>query len=184
MLNYEFPPVGVVPDISWFRNTFHRREGEKVGENVKTVGKTVGEKGVEKGVEKVGENVKTVGENVGEKGVEKVGENVSENEKTVGKTVGKISDLIREKPYITRKELSNATGLSVVFYRTPQKTPLTKLEQQIYDQVNKDNRISRARIAENLKISPDTVKEYIEKLKNKGWIKRHGPAKGGHWEVL
>ena len=28
------------------------------------------------------------------------------------------------------------------------------------------------------------VKEYLEKLKKKGFLKRIGPAKGGHWEVI
>lgn len=63
--------------------------------------------------------------------------------KTVGKTVGMILDFIREKPAITREEISIQTGLSV-----------------------------------------RGVEWNLKKLKKDGLLKRVGPAKGGHWEVL
>ena len=38
-------------------------------------------------------------------------------------------------------------------------------------------------IAENIGISKRKVLDNINKLKNRGLIKRIGPAKGGHWEI-
>jgi ATP-dependent DNA helicase RecG len=35
-----------------------------------------------------------------------------------------------------------------------------------------------------LNIKPDTVKEYINRLKEKNILKRIGPDRGGHWEIL
>ncbi len=35
-----------------------------------------------------------------------------------------------------------------------------------------------------LDISADTVKEYINKLRKKGIVRRVGPDRGGYWEVL
>ncbi|OGJ50701.1 ATP-dependent DNA helicase [Candidatus Peregrinibacteria bacterium RIFOXYB2_FULL_32_7] len=71
--------------------------------------------------------------------------------------------------------------------KTPQKTPqikLTDLEQTIVDELKSNPTLSRVELAKNLKLSPETVKEYLEKLKTKGAIRRIGPDKGGHWEVL
>jgi len=68
--------------------------------------------------------------------------------------------------------------------KTPQKTILTALELKIFNKIKENPSISRKQIAIELKISPYTVKEYLEKLKKKEVIKRVGPAKGGYWEVL
>ena len=47
-----------------------------------------------------------------------------------------------------------------------------------------DEKITKNRITEILNISNTAVDKNIFKLKNLGLIKRVGPAKGGHWEVL
>jgi len=70
--------------------------------------------------------------------------------------------------------------------KTPQKTPqiiLTGLETKILNEIINNPHTSRREIAEILKLSQDTVKEYLERLKKKEIIKRVGPAKGGYWEV-
>ena len=43
--------------------------------------------------------------------------------------------------------------------------------------------ISKKEISEKIGISTTAVDKNIAKLKEKGIIKRIGPAKGGHWEV-
>ena len=50
--------------------------------------------------------------------------------------------------------------------------------------MEEDVSISRREIAKKLRISEDTVKEYIEKLKEKGLLRRVGPDKGGQWRLL
>jgi len=70
---------------------------------------------------------------------------------------------------------------------TPQVTPqvlLTELEEKVLNEIRNDNRISRRLIAENLNIKPDTVKEYLNKLKKKGVLKRVGNTSKGYWEVI
>ena len=94
------------------------------------------------------------------------------------------------------------SGFVVVFHRmemvgekvtetTPLITPLitpqinlTPLENNVFNEVIKNPAITRRQIAGNLGISPDTVKEYMEKLKKKGLLRRIGAARGGHWEVV
>ena len=86
------------------------------------------------------------------------------------------------------------TGFLVIFYRreettqaTPQATPqveLTALEKTILDLLKENLRISRSEISKALKISEDTVKEYLEKLKSKGAIRRIGKTSAGYWEII
>ena len=47
-----------------------------------------------------------------------------------------------------------------------------------------DNFITIPRIAESLGISTTAVEKNLSKLKQKGVLRRIGPAKGGHWEVI
>jgi len=43
--------------------------------------------------------------------------------------------------------------------------------------------VTIAQIASSLKIATTTVENNLEKLKNKGLLRRIGPDKGGYWEV-
>jgi len=65
-------------------------------------------------------------------------------EKTTQNTTQKIIEIIREDPFISRRQLASRIG----------------------------------------SISEDGIKYHIEKMKKKGILKRIGPAKGGHWEVV
>ena len=72
---------------------------------------------------------------------------------------------------------------------TPLKTEiqdvyLTELEDKIFKQIQIDNHITFENIATNLSISRNTVKEYVDKLKNKRVLRRIGGRRGGHWEIL
>jgi len=61
---------------------------------------------------------------------------------------------------------------------------LTELEDEIFKQIQIDNHITFENIARNLSISRNTVKEYVDKLKNKRVLRRVGGRKGGHWEIF
>jgi len=61
---------------------------------------------------------------------------------------------------------------------------LTELEDKIFKQIQIDNHITFENIATNLSISRNTVKEYVDKLKNKRVLRRVGGRRGGHWEIL
>ena len=94
---------------------------------------------------------------------------------------GNWFNIIFKRPEL-EKESFESRGNS-----TPLKTPLkilTGLEKKVLNAINNDTSISRTGIARALNISPDTVKEYLERLKRKGVIKRIGPVKGGYWEVI
>ena len=83
----------------------------------------------------------------------------------------------------------NENWFTIIFDRpqdkqmeSPQKM-LTELEAKILEEIKKEPSSSMVRIAEVLKISQYTVKEYMEKLKQKNVIERIGADRGGYWKV-
>ena len=81
---------------------------------------------------------------------------------------------------------------TVIFKRphTPQKNPpkeppkRTELESNILRFLIDNPSSTRRIIAEKLNLSPETVKEYLEKLKEKGFLRREGGRKTGYWAVI
>ena len=47
-----------------------------------------------------------------------------------------------------------------------------------------DQTITIAQLVENVGVKDRAIKKQIEKLKAQGRIRRVGPDKGGHWEVI
>lgn len=77
-----------------------------------------------------------------------------------------------------------AEGVRVTVFKAAQKTTQKiTLSEKIIGIIKDNPMITQKEIAEAITISPNTVKEYIAKLKREGKIKRIGPDKGGHWEV-
>ena len=68
----------------------------------------------------------------------------------------------------------------------PQKTENApqKTSQKIVSFISENPKITRHELALFLSISDDAVKQQIAKLVQKQIIRRVGPDKGGHWEVL
>jgi ATP-dependent DNA helicase RecG len=50
--------------------------------------------------------------------------------------------------------------------------------------MKKDNQITARILSEMVGISERKIKGNIKLLKNKGLLKRIGPARGGHWKVM
>ena len=55
--------------------------------------------------------------------------------------------------------------------------------KQILNLLSNNPTISFDKLREQLKVARMTIYRDMEKLKNKGKIRRIGPDKGGHWEV-
>jgi len=62
--------------------------------------------------------------------------------------------------------------------------PSVKTSQKIMLLMQQDKKINAVQIAEKLELSPRAVEMQIANLKKAGCLKRVGPDKGGHWEVL
>jgi len=67
---------------------------------------------------------------------------------------------------------------------TPIDTPIaTHGEEKILDLIRKNDKITREQMAVDLKISINTVKQYIRNLKNKGILNRIGTNRTGYWLI-
>ena len=67
--------------------------------------------------------------------------------------------------------------------KTTQKTT-QKTAQKILDVLAKNPCATRADLASATGLSQDGVKWNLNKLKKSGKIRRIGPDRGGHWEVM
>ncbi len=91
------------------------------------------------------------------------------------------------------------TGFVVTFYRPKAKTILQKAEkssekgsekssekssEKIIRVIRENPVVSAQEIAGMLGLSSRAVEKHLSKLKEKGVLKRVGPDKGGHWEVV
>ena len=61
---------------------------------------------------------------------------------------------------------------------------LTEKQQIMLRIIKESPEISRKKLVKELNINPSAVQKRVEKLKQKGLIKRVGGAKGGHWEII
>ncbi|NAT10705.1 transcriptional regulator [ANME-1 cluster archaeon AG-394-G06] len=103
---------------------------------------------------------------------------VTEPQKTVEKTGQKIQNLSR-KELLTL--LENTVGSKLV---EKVGSKLVENQLKIVLLILEDEKITKNKMSEILNISDTAVDKNILKLKNLGIIKRVGPAKGGHWEVI
>ena len=61
---------------------------------------------------------------------------------------------------------------------------LTANQKKIIDAIKNNNSVSAKKLASKVGISQRKVEENLAKLKLMGILKRIGPAKGGHWQVI
>ena len=57
-------------------------------------------------------------------------------------------------------------------------------EIKIIELMRENKYITTKELSEHIKISTTAVDNNISKLKKKGLLRRIGPAKGGHWEII
>ncbi len=86
------------------------------------------------------------------------------------------------------------TGFVVVFYRPKWEEGeglverlverLAESQRKILDFIKKSPAISKKELADKVGISTTAIDKNIGQLKKKGLLKRMGPDKGGHWEII
>ena len=57
-------------------------------------------------------------------------------------------------------------------------------EELILELLQKNNAISIRELAEQLNVTTKTIQRDLDKLKSQNLIRRVGPDKGGHWEIV
>jgi Predicted transcriptional regulator containing an HTH domain and an uncharacterized domain shared with the mammalian protein Schlafen len=61
---------------------------------------------------------------------------------------------------------------------------LNENQRKILLLIDENSTISRKEISKKLNINQSAIQKHMDVLKKRGFIKRVGPAKGGHWEIL
>ncbi|MDP3039975.1 MAG: winged helix-turn-helix transcriptional regulator [Deltaproteobacteria bacterium] len=61
---------------------------------------------------------------------------------------------------------------------------LSAKQQEILNLIRHDPHISAKRIAAKIGISTRKIEDHLRKLQIGGFLRRIGPRRGGHWEVL
>jgi ATP-dependent DNA helicase RecG len=84
-----------------------------------------------------------------------------------------------------------AAGKSFPAYQKTQEASETRLGEKLGETrvavvafMRQDSKVTTTQLAEKLGISATAIDKNIQYLKSHGHIRRVGPAKGGHWEVL
>ena len=120
----------------------------------------------------------------------------------MGSGIERMRDLMREAG-LKEPVFEMDTFFRVTFYRDPRyslKTDkfqkvgervgekvgekLTENRQKIINYMLQNNNVSAKELAELVGISQRKMEKNISWLKEKGLIKRIGPDKGGHWEIM
>ena len=59
-----------------------------------------------------------------------------------------------------------------------------KTRDVILDMIIQDAKVTSTQMAESLGINRSAVSKHLKKMQENGIIKRVGPDKGGHWEII
>lgn len=100
----------------------------------------------------------------------KIGKETEENTQ-IGEKIGKKT----EKNTKIGKEIGE---------KTEGNTQIGKKKELILNLLKSNSYMSIANLAESSGMAPSTVQVYLNKLRFEGKIRRVGPDKGGHWELL
>ncbi len=102
----------------------------------------------------------------------------TDNDRDYFMTTFKINPRVQEMA----AKITPAGGGKVVEICSEKSTQ--KSDQKILGLIAQNNPITRAEIAQAVGLSEGGVKKQLRQLQAKGVLKRIGPDKGGHWEVL
>ncbi|MCK4339885.1 MAG: putative DNA binding domain-containing protein [Candidatus Cloacimonetes bacterium] len=105
-------------------------------------------------------------------------------DKKVGEKVGrKVGGKVGEK--VGRKGGQKRWSEKVVRKGGQKRwSELTERQEEILNLIEQNNKISRKQLSDILNINPSAIQKHINKIKQKGLLKRIGPDKGGYWEIV
>jgi ATP-dependent DNA helicase RecG len=83
------------------------------------------------------------------------------------------------RPARTVPEIRQTTDLGSATQKTTQKTA-----QKILKLIAQNPRITREDLADQIGISTDGVKYHLNRMREQKLIRRIGPDRGGHWEII
>jgi predicted HTH transcriptional regulator len=101
-----------------------------------------------------------------------------------GKDVSRINQLISNAAsHLVRNPLMSGKVSGKTSGKSTEKST-EKSSEKVLKILKNTPALSAREVADRLELSPRAVEKQIAKLREKGLLRRVGPAKGGHWEVL
>ncbi|MCK5820358.1 MAG: winged helix-turn-helix transcriptional regulator [Bacteroidales bacterium] len=101
----------------------------------------------------------------------------------VGSGIGRIQDDMKSAGL--PEPVFNTKGIfSVIFHRRVQETTREKTREKIVRLVQRNNTITTKELAGIIGVSEKGIEFHISRLKSENILKRVGPDKGGHWEII
>jgi predicted HTH transcriptional regulator len=119
--------------------------------------------------------------------VEHLGSGVKRILEVYDESVFNISQNFIRVTFMFDKELINVgdnVGKDVGDNVGKENIKLSKTQEKIIMEISKNNNITQKELAKILKVTERTIQRNTVILQEKGFIKRIGPAFGGHWEVI
>ena len=89
-----------------------------------------------------------------------------------------------EIPYVPTLQGSNAEATQKTTLKSTLKSALKGTRKDIVRIMSESPYVTIPQIAEQLKLNVRGIAKHIKNLQNEGIIKRIGPDRGGHWEVI
>lgn len=75
-------------------------------------------------------------------------------------------------------------GVWIVKYEYGSRFVMTEKEKNVYELIKKNNTITAEEISVILDTTARTIRRYIRKLREKGYIIREGSNSSGKWNIL
>lgn len=113
-----------------------------------------------------------------------------ERQECIGETSEKHRRSIGETPEKHRRNIGEASekyrvniGRTSEKHRNNSEYHMNSTQNQILELLSQDTRLSAKKMAEAIGISSRNVEANIKKLKECGFLTRHGSPKSGYWEI-
>lgn len=108
-----------------------------------------------------------------------LGQTISDN------TLREVSrELVAKDIFITTFKRKGKYMTAGNYSETTPQEKLSELKFKIISEIRRNIKVTRNQIANRLSLSPETVKEYLEKLKKKKLLGHVGSTKSGYWKIL
>ena len=103
---------------------------------------------------------------------------------TWGRGIEKICAACREYDIPDPVYTIYPEDIMVMFKAKKSPNKVTDKQKYIIQQIETNPNITTRELSQIVGISQRKIKENLQKLKDKGFLRRIGPAKGGYWEII
>ena len=94
--------------------------------------------------------------------------------------VENVKNVVENNPDVVEKYIENL----VVAEKSTLKSTLKSTQKAIVDIIEINPQVTISQVAEQLKLNMRGIAKHFKNLQAQGIIRRVGPDKGGHWEVV